>query len=195
VAGVVADRHLHPEADPEERDLPLTRVAGGLDLALDPADPEPAGDEDPVAGFELVLGLLAGQPFGVDPAHLDPAAQVHPGVVERLDHRQIGVGQLGVLADQSNPYRRGGPVVALDQPPPVVEVGWPRADPELVQDRLVDALLVEEERHLVDRVDVPRGDHRLDREVGEERDLLPDVAADRLLAAADDHVGLDSDAA
>ena len=83
----------------------LTGVARRLDLALDPADPEAAGDQDPVTGLEFLLRLLAGEPLGVDPADLDLAAQVHPGVVERLDHREVGVGQLGVLP--TNPIRTG----------------------------------------------------------------------------------------
>ena len=115
----------------------LTGVARRLDLALDPADPEAAGDQDPVAGLEFLLRLLAGEPLGVDPADLDLAAQVHPGVVERLDHREVGVGQLGVLAHEPDPDRRGGLVVPLDEPAPVGELGRPGADAEVVEDLLV----------------------------------------------------------
>src|SRR5207302_2546592 len=60
---------------------------------------------------------------------------------------------------------------------------------------VVEPLGAEVEGNLVDRVDVARRDDGLDREVGEEADLLPDVARQRALRAADEEVGLDADAA
>src|SRR5918995_4888271 len=80
-------------------------------------------------------------------------------------------------------------------PLPVGEVRWRQLDAEVPQHRLVDALVREFERHLVDRVDVARGHHRADRQVREQRDLLADVLAELLLGAAHHHVGLDADAA
>ena len=59
---------------------------------------------------------------------------------------------------------------------------------------VVDALLVEPERDLVDVVDVLGRDDRLLAERGEERDLLADVVAQLALGAAQQHVGLDADA-
>ena len=49
--------------------------------------------------------------------------------------------------------------------------------------------------NLVDRVGVERGNHRLRRQVGEERDLAPVALADRPVGAAQDDVGLDADLA
>ena len=48
VAGELAHRHLHAEADAEVRDLALARDLRGADLALDPATAEAPGDQDPV---------------------------------------------------------------------------------------------------------------------------------------------------
>ena len=48
VARELDDRAVQPEAQPEERDAVLARVARGGDLALDAADPEPTGDDDAV---------------------------------------------------------------------------------------------------------------------------------------------------
>ena len=48
VAGELDHGRLHPEADAEIRDVVLARDARRLDLALDPAVAEAAGDEDPV---------------------------------------------------------------------------------------------------------------------------------------------------
>ena len=50
------------------------------------------------------------------------AAVVRAGVVERLDHRQVGVGQLVVLADERDPHGVGGRLDALDEPLPVGQV-------------------------------------------------------------------------
>ena len=63
------------------------------------------------------------------------------------------------------------------------------------EDGVVNALRGELERHLVDRVDVARRHHRAHRQVREQRDLLADVGAKRLLGAAHHHVGLDADTA
>src|SRR3954466_175021 len=48
-------RHRHAQADAQEGHPLLARVAGGADLPLDPPDPEAAGDQDAVAGGELLL--------------------------------------------------------------------------------------------------------------------------------------------
>ena len=54
----------------------------------------------------------------LDPVDLDLGAVVEPGVLERLDDRQVGVGQLDVLADQADPHRRGRPPRPWRRPPP-----------------------------------------------------------------------------
>src|SRR5918999_2168550 len=118
---------------------------------------------------------------------------VGAGVVERLDYRQVGVGQLRVLADEADPHGRRGGFDPVHQPPPVREVGLQRVDAEVGEDTVVDSLRLELERDLVDRVDVARRDHRGHGQAGEQRDLLADVTAQGLLAAAHDHVRLDAD--
>src|SRR3989337_2096064 len=57
-----------------------------------------------------------------------------------------------------------------------------------------EALVLEDERHLVDALCIERLDHRLGGHVAEQRDLLLDAARQRPLRAADDDVGLDPDA-
>ena len=141
------------------------------------------------------LDLAVGEPLAVHPDDLDVAAVVRARVVQRLDHRHVGVGELVVLADQRDPHRVGGRLDPLHEPLPVGQVRRGQLDAEVPQHRLVDALVRELERHLVDRVDVARGHHRADRQVREQRDLLADVLAELLLGAAHHHVGLDADAA
>jgi len=71
----------------------------------------------------------------------------------------------------------------------------PGGKPEELDDGLVQALVVEGERHLVDRVHVPGRDHRLFLDVAEERDLGLGGGRQRMILGgpAQEHVGLDTD--
>ena len=73
--------------------------------------------------------------------------------------------------------------------------GGRACDAEVLEQEVVDALLVEGERDLVDVVDVAGGDDRLRRQAREQRDLLADVAREGALGAAHEHVRCDPDAA
>ena len=87
------------------------------------------------------------------------------------------------------------PVDPLGQLEPLAELGGGRVDPELPADELVEPLLLQRERDEVDVGDVGVRDHRVDVDVGEQRDLLANLARQRLGRAADEHVGVDTDAA
>ena len=70
----------------------------------------------------------------------------------------------------------------------------PGLQAQLADDQLVQPVLDQAQRHLVDReVLVLLLDHRLDGHVAEQGDLRPVVAAQRALGAADEDVGLDAD--
>ena len=116
-------------------------------------------------------------------------------MLERLDHRLVGVGELHVLADQGDPHLAGGGVGAAHHRLPLAQVGGRRLHAEVVEHEIVDAFGAEDERHLVDVVDVVGGDHAVDREAGEEGDLAADLTVEAALGAADQGVGLDADAA
>ena len=79
----------------------LAGVAGRGDLALDAPLAEPAGDHDAVEVAEAALGEQALDLLGLDPVDLDLRAVVEAAVLERLDHRQVGVVQAHVLADDA----------------------------------------------------------------------------------------------
>ena len=65
---------------------------------------------------------------------------------------------------------------------------------QLVDDQLVELVVDQAQRHFVDRkILVLLFDHRVDRDVAEQGDLLAVVAAERLLGAADEDVGLNTD--
>ena len=77
-----------------------------------------------------------------------------------------------------------------------VEVGLDvRVDEtQVADDQPAEAGLLEHERHFVDGVRGLGRDDRLARDVGEQRDLVADLVADRMIGAQHDHVGLDTDA-
>ena len=123
VAGELDDRALQAEAQAEERDAVLAGEPGRRDLALDAADAEPAGDDDAV---EVAQAAFGEQPLGVvggDPVDLDLRAARVAAVLQRLDHREVGVGQVDVLADQADAHRLGGGLDPRDERAPVGEVG------------------------------------------------------------------------
>jgi hypothetical protein len=75
------------------------------------------------------------------------------------------------------------------------EIGLAAFDAEVLHHQLVQALLVEPGWNLVDVVEIDRGDDRRIRHIGEQRDLAPLAIRDRALAAAQQDVRLDADAA
>ncbi len=180
-----------PRQIPRYGNRPFARHPRRRDLALDPALAEAARDQDPVGALEL-LGV---EVLGVDELDVDLDAVMDPAVLERLDHRLVGVFEADVLADQGDLHPAVGGVGAAHHRFPLGEVRGRRLHPEVVEDEVVDALGAEHQRHLVDVVDVVGRDHRVDREAREQRDLVADVAVEATLGAADQGVRLDPDPA
>ena len=120
-----------------------------------------------------------------------------PGVAQRLGDREVGVGQLDVLAHQGDLELRLGPLDAVHQGPPGGQVGRLGGGPEaqLADDEVAQPLGLQEQRHLVDRGGRLGRDDAFLGHVAEEGDLLAHLVADRLVRAQDDDVRLDADAA
>ena len=115
VARELGDGDVHPEADAEVRNPTLARDLAGEDLALPAARAEAAGDEDAVDLVEQLGRLLVGHVLGVDPLDAHRATLVHAGVLERLVHREVGVVELHVLADERDrrPTSRSSPIRSI----------------------------------------------------------------------------------
>ena len=122
---------------------------------------------------------------------------VNPGVLERLDHAQVGIGEGDVLAHERDRNGCARVLDAVDQLDPVTVLRRVRdlIELEVLGHDLAETCRLEQQRDLVDRVHVRNGHDRFARHVAEQRDLLLQVGADRHLRAADDRVGLDSDPA
>ena len=160
-----------------------------------PREPKPAGHEHPVRSLELLDGLLVGHVLGVEPAHVHLRSLMHAGVLERLVHREVGVVQLHVLADERDLDDLAAIDDQIGEVLPLAEHGGRRVEAEPLADELVEALALEELGDQVDVGHVGRADHRLGVDVGEQRDLLADVVREHVARAADDDVRVDTDAA
>ena len=115
-------------------------------------------------------------------------------MLQRLVDGEIRVLELHVLADE----RDLDGLVPLVDPPrqlvPLGEVGLRRLDPEALADEPVEPFLLEDGRDEVDVGNVGARDDGARVDVGEEGDLVADVARQLLVRAADDDVGMDTDA-
>ena len=186
---------LQTEAQPEVRHPVLARVARGRDLAFDAAHAEPAGHDDAVETREAAFGE---QPFGVvggDPVDDDLRAGRVAAVLQRFDDGEVRVGEVDVLADETDVDFLVGRAHTVDERTPFGEVGFVLVEVQDATDVPVEPLVVQHERDLVEDLGVDRGDDPLGGHVAQLRDLLLEAGRDRPVAAADDRVGLDAPAA
>ena len=174
----------------------MARVTRSDDLALDAAVPESAWNHDSGHAHQR-RRVACVELLGRDPADVDREPVVDARVLQRLDHAEVRVGQRHVLADQGYGHACARVLDAVDEldPRPVVGRMGGLVQLEVPRHHLAEAGSLEHQRHLVYRVDVRHGDHRLARHVAEQRDLLLEVRVDLLLGAADDRVRLDADGA
>ena len=100
VARELGDRDVHAEADAEVRDLVLARDAAGEDLALPPARAEAAGDEHAVDARSSARASSSVMSSASTQRTCTRQPLWMPACFERLVHREVGVVQLHVLADE-----------------------------------------------------------------------------------------------
>ncbi len=188
---------MQAQAQAEARDALVARVACCGNHALDTPFPEAARDHDRVEPAQAVGGKQARDQFRVDPVELDLGSVVEAGVAQRLDHRHVGVGHVDVLADDADLDPAGQRVDPGHQCLPLgdVDLVGGVVQTERAADISVELLLVQDQGDLVDAPRVDGGDDRVDRDVTLQRDLALETLGDGLVAAADDHVGLDTPAA
>ena len=118
--------------------------------------------------------------------------------MERLDDGEVGVGQLGVLAhhaDARDVLAGVGRVHGAREAVPALHVALPRLEPQALADLLVEALLREVRRHVVDGGKVGVLEDVVGGDVAEARDLGADGGVDLVVGAADDEVGLEAEGA
>ena len=116
-------------------------------------------------------------------------------MLQRLDDREVGVGEVHVLADQPDRDVDVGRLDPAHERLPLREVGLVLVEVQDAAHVVVEAFVVEDERDLVEVAGVDRGDDALLGHVAELGDLLLQPPVDRAVAAAHDRVGLDAAAA
>ena len=188
--------HCRPRHRPERRDLVGARVGERAELALDAADAEPAGHADRVDLGEVARGALGGLALvGGDPLDVDLGLVGEPAGPQRLDDREVGVGQVDVLPDERDGDLLVGVVHPLQELVPQRPVDVAEGQVETAYDVGVEALAVQDLGDVVDRGGVGGGDHGLLVDVAHHRDLLLHRLGDLAVGAAHDGVGLDADRA
>ena len=102
IACELYDGALHTQTYSEERDLVLACITHGLDLALDAAVAEARSHHDTCHAAQRVGNVLGSYLLRINIRELHLAVVRRTRVYERLADRLVGIGQLGVLAHQSD---------------------------------------------------------------------------------------------
>ncbi len=172
------------------------RILQRADLPVDATNAEPAGHADRVD-----LGQVPGRTVarlalvGGDPANVDPGLVGEAAGTQGLGHRQVGVVQVDVLADQRDGDLLLGVVHPVEQVVPAGPVDVAERQSEAADDIGVQALGVQHLGNVVDRRGVDGGDDGLGVHVAHHRDLALHRLRDEPVGPADDGVGLDADRA
>ena len=145
-----------PRHSPRNGTSLRTRVAGRRDLALDAAHAEPAGHDDAVEAVQPAFGEQAFGVVGRDPVDHHLGAARVAAVLQRLDHREVRVGQVDVLADEPDAHVVRRPRTRLHERAPLGEVGLVLVEVQHPAHVVVEALVVQHERDLVEDLGVDR---------------------------------------
>ena len=138
------------------------------------------------------LGLAV---IGGHPADLDLGAVFESAGPQRLGHRQVGIGEVDVLAHQRDPHGLLRFVHAVQQIVPLRPVHVAERQAEPAHHIGVEFLAVQHLRDVVDRRGVRGGDHAVDVDVAHQRDLVLQRLGHVAVAAQDQRVRSDTDAA
>ena len=192
MAGKLNDRHLHPQADAEIGDAVLPGIANGAEHALDAPVAEAAGHQNAGAARQPLRRVAVGQALGVDPIDVHDGVVGGAGVVQRLHHGEVGVMELGVFADQSDADLFVGVFLPPDHGAPLPQVRLVGDQPQLAADHLIQSLPGHQQGDLIQRLRRGVLDHTVRLHIAEEGDLPADILGDGLVAAADQHIRLDT---
>ena len=198
VAGKFAHGHLHTQANAQIRNLVLAGELGREDLALQGALAKAAGDQD-ARGVTQDLGdVLLVEALAIDQLHVNVAIVEHASVVQGLDNRQVGIGQLRILAHDGDLHLVGvlvGMVLLAQEFVPRTHVALTRVQTQTLANAQVKVLLGEQLRNIVDARAVLVGKDTVGVDVAEACDLAADGVIDMVIGAQHDDIGLDAEAA
>ena len=127
--------------------------------------------------------------------HVDLGVVVHARMMQRLDDRQVRIGQAGVLAHDGHiavMLHMGGRIHERAQG---AQVDLALGKTQALEHLHIEVLVVQAEGHLVDGGAVGACEHLVGSYVAEQGDLLAHLIRDLVIAAAYDEVGLHADGA
>ena len=192
VAGKLHHGHLHAQADAQEGHLLLPCIAHRGDFALDAPVAEAAGDQNAVGPRQKPGGVLVGDRLRVHPAHLHLDPVFDAAVGQGLGHRQIGVVEGHILAHQGDLHAARGVFGPVDHGGPLGQVRHVADEAQAADHHVGQPLPLQHQGHLVEQTGGEVGDDVLRRDVAEQGDLVPHLLGDGVVAAAQNHVGLDA---
>ena len=198
VARKLAHGDLHAQADAKVWNLALARVLGCADLSFKRALSKAPGHQNAGSIAQRLVHVILIKLLAVHQLHLHATVKEHAGVMQRLDNGEIRVGQLGVLAHHGDLHRVDMAVrmVLLGQERiPLRHVAFARVQPQPLADAQVEVLVGEKGGHVVDRRAVLVGKDAVGVHVAKRRDLGARIVADLMIAAQDDDIRLDAQAA
>ena len=187
-------RDLQAQADAQVGHIVLARVLRRQLLALDATAAEAAGHQDSLHIGEdrvEVCALLA-QLIRLHPLDAHPGVVGDAAVLQRLHHGEVRVVQLDVLAHQRDGDLLLRLLEALHQQLPVGKVGLADLHVQRLAHLVGEALLLQHQRHLVQRLRVQVLNDVLRGHVAELGQLLPHLHGHGVVAATHQHVRLDA---
>ena len=116
-------------------------------------------------------------------------------MAQSLAHREVGVAQFNIFADQGDVNRLARHLHAVYHAPPLAQIHPVRVKAKTFHNKLAQALFFQKQGYLVDAGYRGHGDNRLFLHVAEQGYLVTYALRDRQVAAAYYNIGLDTDTA
>ena len=191
VAGVLHQRHVHAQADPQEGNIVFAGVAHRGDLALHAPVAEASRHQDGVhilqQGGALALDIL-----GIDILDLHLGEGLQASVLQGLVQRLVGIQQVDVLADHGHPDLAAGLAeLALDDLFPVGQVRlFAALQAKALHHEIIEVVVAQHAGNAIDRIGVQQRDDRPLLHVGEQGYFLASALLDVHGAAAQQDIGL-----
>ena len=198
MARELGDGDVHAEADAQIRDLALARDAAGEDLSFPAARAEAAGHEHAVDLLEQLRRLLEGHPLRVDPAHAAPSRPWWtPACLSASCTDRYASCSFTYLPTSAISTTSSLSLHALVQVEPVAEIGLGgAADPSFSHDEAVEPLRLQRGRARGRRRGRPGSRSPRPASTSAKSAIFSRMSRGELLVrAADDDVGVDTDAA
>ncbi len=192
------DRALHPQADAEKRQIVLTGITHRLQFAVDAPIAETRRDENARHVLKQLVGVLLIDLVGEDVLEIHLHAIGGAGQDEALGNRLVGILMLDVLADERHAHVSFRILELLQEIDPLLELRLGghtvrillERHIEPLQNNVVHPLLLEQQRHLINRLRVERGDDGSRFDVAKQGDLLAQIGFERPLRPADKKIRL-----